>query len=66
MKLVELPVVKQVLETGADDRVYDSLVLAGPIVIAIILIGGRSVLTVGLSLLYVGVFAAYLLYNGQQ
>jgi hypothetical protein len=60
----DLPIVKQVLESGADDRVYDSLVLAGPIVIAVILVAGRTVVTTGVALLYIACFVSYLLYRG--
>lgn len=64
MKPADLPIIKQVLESGAEDRVYDSLVLTGPVIIAVILLVGRSVVTIGLALLYVTVFVSYLAYRG--
>lgn len=64
MNPAELPVIKQVLESGADDRVYDSLVLAGPVIITVILLVGRSVITIGLALLYIALFVSYLSYQG--
>jgi len=64
VNLTDIPVVKQVFESGADDRVYDSLVLAGPILIAVILLVGRSLITLGLALSYVALFVFYLAYKG--
>jgi hypothetical protein len=60
----DLPVVRQVLDSGARDRVYDSLVLAGLPVIVVIVVAGRSALTTGLAALYLALFVSYLAYQG--
>lgn len=64
MKLTEIPLLAAVLESGADDRVFDSLLLLGPLVIVFVAILGRSLLTEAIALTYVGTFVAYVLYRG--
>ncbi|MFB6229037.1 MAG: hypothetical protein ABEH88_10850 [Halobacteriales archaeon] len=43
---------------------YDSLVLGGPPVVVAILAAGRNAATIGLAVLYVGLFVSYLAYRG--
>ncbi|AGN01028.1 hypothetical protein L593_05395 [Salinarchaeum sp. Harcht-Bsk1] len=64
MNLDDLPVVSQVFESGADDRVFDSLLLLGPVVIVLIVLLGRSLLTAVLAVFYLGVFCGYVVYRG--
>lgn len=64
MKLAEIPFVSAVIESGADDRVFDSLLLLGPFVIVFVAALGRSLLTEAVALAYVGAFVAYVLYRG--
>ncbi|MFB6308044.1 MAG: hypothetical protein ABEH35_01820 [Haloarculaceae archaeon] len=64
MNLGDLPVVSAVFEAGADDRVFDSLLLAGPVVIGLIALLGRSIVTEALAVIYIAVFVAYVLYRG--
>ncbi|AGB31588.1 hypothetical protein C488_14015 [Natrinema pellirubrum DSM 15624] len=64
MRLADVPVVGDLLESGAEDRVFDSLLLAGPVLILIIAVLGRSTVTVGLAAAYVLFFVAYVLYRG--
>lgn len=64
MNVTDLPIIRQVVESGADDRVYDALVLAGPLLIVGILLAGRNVVTAGLAGLYVALFVSYLAYRG--
>lgn len=63
MKLKQLPVVAQVVESGAEDRVFDGLLFVGPIVLLVIALFGRSVITQGLAVGYVTVFVAHVLRN---
>jgi hypothetical protein len=64
MNVTDLPIIRQVVESGADDRVYDALVLVGPLVVVGILLLGRNAATVGLAALYVTLFVSYLAYRG--
>ncbi|QLG48220.1 hypothetical protein [Natrinema halophilum] len=64
MTVSDLPVVGQLLESGAEDRVFDGLLLIGPVLIVGIAILGRSVITTGIATTYVLFFVAYILYLG--
>ncbi|SEP95173.1 hypothetical protein [Natrinema salaciae] len=64
MKIGDIPVVGELLESGAEDRVFDSLLLVGPLLILFIAVVGRSVLTTGLAVTYVVFFVVYVLYRG--
>lgn len=64
MRLGDLPLVAYVLESGANDRVFDFLLLVGPAVIVLVAIVGRTLATVGISVAYLVFFVAYVLYKG--
>ncbi|MBZ6493987.1 hypothetical protein [Natrinema longum] len=64
MNVGDVPIVGELLEAGAEDRVFDSLLLIGPLLILVIALVGRSRLTTGLAAAYVGFFAAYVLFRG--
>jgi len=64
MKLGDLPIVSTVFEAGADDRVFDLLLLLGPLVIGLVIVLNRSLLTEALGVAYLGVFVTYVLYRG--
>lgn len=64
MKLRNVPIVSDVFEAGADDRVFDSLLLIGPLVIGLIVLLGHSVVTETLAVAYIAVFITYALYQG--
>lgn len=66
MKPSDLPVVSVVFEAGAEDRVFDSLLLVGPLVIVLVAVLGRSLLTTGLAMGYIAVFVTYVLYRGAR
>jgi hypothetical protein len=59
-----LPLVGPVFEFGAQDRVLDTIMLSGPVVVLAIVVLGRSPLTEALVVLYVTSFVAYVLYSG--
>ncbi|WP_181685439.1 hypothetical protein [Halorhabdus salina] len=68
MTLRELPIVRTISESGADDRVYDGLLLVGPVVIFIVTILStildQSIIAELLALTYIAVFVCYVLYRG--
>jgi hypothetical protein len=66
MKSRDIPVVSAVFEAGADDRVFDSLLLIGPLVIGLIVVLGRSLVTEAIAIAYIAVFVGYTLYRGVQ
>ena len=59
----DLPVVSAVVEAGADDRIFDSLLLIGPLVIGLIVILGRSLVTEAVAIVYIATFVGYTLYR---
>lgn len=59
-----LPLIRFLNEAGPDDRVFDGMLLAGPIIIVIIAIVGRTNLTSGLVWLYIIAIFGYVLYKG--
>jgi len=64
MRVRDVPFVGAVIGSGADDRVFDGMLLAGPLVVAIIAVVGRSPLTVALAGIYIAVFLGHVLYAG--
>jgi hypothetical protein len=64
MKSRDIPVVSAVFEAGADDRVFDSLLLTGPLVIGLIAVLGRSLVTEAVAIAYIAAFVGYTLYRG--
>lgn len=64
MKPGDLPVISNVFEAGADDRIFDSLLLLGPPVIGLVIVLDRSPVTEALAVAYLGVFVTYVLYRG--
>lgn len=66
MKLGDLPVFSYVLGAEADTRVFDSLLLVGPLVIGLVAILGRSLVTEVLAVVYIAVFVTQALYQGTR
>lgn len=66
MNRTDVPVVSHVFESGPDDRMFDSLLLAGPLTIALVAVLGRSWPTVLTASAYISLFVAYVLYQGIQ
>jgi hypothetical protein len=64
MKPENLPYVGAVFRFGARDRVLDSILLAGPVVVLAMAAFGRNLVTVALAALYVLSFVAYVAYKG--
>jgi len=61
MRVDDIPIVSTVFDAGADDRVFDSLLLVGPLVVGLIVVLGRSLFTEALAAAYIAVFVAYVL-----
>lgn len=61
-----MPVVGAVFRFGARDRVLDSILLLGPVVMLAIIFLGRIPLTTGVTALYILSFVGYVLYNGRR
>jgi hypothetical protein len=64
MKPTEFPIVAQVIESGAQDRVFDALLLVGPPVILLIAAVGRSALSIAVAVVYLLAFVGHVLTNG--
>jgi hypothetical protein len=65
MQLTAIPLVGRVFSSGAEDRVLDSLLLLGPGLIAVTILGGRNPVTVGLASAYVLTFVGYVAFLGR-
>ncbi|SFS91628.1 hypothetical protein SAMN04488556_3336 [Halostagnicola kamekurae] len=64
MKIGDLPYVGDPFEGGAEDQVFDSLLLLGPVIIVLIAVDGRSPLTTTVAVAYLLSFVSYVLYRG--
>ncbi|WP_254533392.1 hypothetical protein [Natrinema gelatinilyticum] len=64
MKIDSLPIVGEPLEGGAEDLVFDSMLLLGPVIVVLIAIVGRSALTTTIAVAYLSSFVGYVLYRG--
>lgn len=63
MRFQDLPGFELVTESGPNDRIFDGLLLLGPVVILLAAIAGRNFVTIGLAVSYlVGLFG-YVLYR---
>lgn len=66
MQIEDIPFIGSLLAAGADDRVFDILLLVGPLAILVITILGRTPLSVAIAVAYTGGFLGYILYKGFQ
>lgn len=64
MKVRDVVVVRAMIDAGPNDRIYDAMLLAGPLVVVILAVVGRNPLTVTVALLYLVAFVGYVLYRG--
>jgi hypothetical protein len=64
MQLNDVPVLGMLVEWGADDRVFDALLLLGPLLVVVIAVVGRHSLLVAVSSIYVLVFLLRVAANG--
>ncbi|MDR5655821.1 hypothetical protein RH831_01310 [Halodesulfurarchaeum sp. HSR-GB] len=63
MNPTAIPIVETVFEVGAQDRLFDGLLLIGPVLLALIAVVGRTPLTMALA---GGYIAAFLLHIGHR
>lgn len=56
MNLEQIPIVRHVTAIGPDNRVFDGLLTSGPFIILLVIVFGRNVYTLGLTLGYLLVF----------
>lgn len=64
MKLERIPFIGPLLAAGADDPVFDALLILGPIVIIVITVLGRGLPSILLAVAYTGGFVGYIAYKG--
>lgn len=64
MKIENLPLISQVVAFGPDSRLFDSLLISGPIIVILIAVFGRNVVTLGISISYLLCFVASVVYTG--
>jgi len=63
MQLEDIPVVGPLLNAGADDRVFDALLVLGPVIIIAIALLGRNTASVALAVAYTAGFTVYIGYK---
>ena len=66
MEPTEWPLLNAVLDAGTDDPVFQGLLLAGPLVIGLIVLLGRSPVTTVLAGGYLAVLVGTTIRNGLQ
>lgn len=59
MNLRKFPFFEKIVERGAENYVFNGLLLSGPVLIFLIGIFGRSVFTMILAFLYIFIFIFY-------
>lgn len=66
MDIKNLPIVSQVVSFGPESRLFDSLLIAGPLVVILIVFFGRNVFTLAIASSYLLWFVASVVYTGVQ
>jgi hypothetical protein len=64
--LTRLPIVGEIFAAGSSDPMYDLMMVAGPLLVILVRLVGRTLLTEGLVFLYLLSFVAYLLYRSAR
>lgn len=64
MQLEDIPVIGSLLAAGADDHVFDALLVLGPVVIIAITLLGRNLASITLAVAYTVGFIVYIGYKG--
>lgn len=59
-----IPYIGAVFQFGARDRILDTILLAGPVVILTFVVLGRIPFTTALAGLYIVLFTSYVIYKG--
>ncbi|SFG35765.1 hypothetical protein SAMN04488063_1790 [Halopelagius inordinatus] len=63
MSVEDLPILGPVFDSGADDHVFDGLLLAGPLLLCVLALVGRTRVTTVIAAGYLLVFVGYILYK---
>lgn len=58
-----LPLVGWILESGPDDRVFDALLLTGPLIVALIALLGRSQVVEAIVIVYLVAIVGHVVTN---
>lgn len=66
MNTENVPILGELLSAGPNDRVFDSLLLVGPLLIVVIAIAGRSLPTMLLAIGYLIVFVGYAIFKSVE
>lgn len=64
MQLERIPIIGSLLAAGADNRIFDALLVSGPVVIIAIALLGRNPTSTALAVAYTVGFSVYVGYNG--
>lgn len=64
MRLILGPLVYSLSDAGPADRVFDVMLLGGPLVIVLLATVGRTPVTVAIVAMYLVAFLGYVLYKG--
>ncbi|NEU57855.1 hypothetical protein [Halorussus sp. MSC15.2] len=64
MSADDLPLVGGLFDAGPDDRTFDALLLAGPLLIVVVAVADRSFLTSLLAVGYLVAFVSHTVSNG--
>jgi hypothetical protein len=59
----DVPVLGPLIGAGADDRVFDALLLAGAPLVCLCAVVGRTTATTAIAAAYLAVFVGYTLYK---
>lgn len=63
MNITDLPLVEHVISIGPDSRIFDSLLVSGPLIVVLIVLFGRNTVTFGLAIGYLLLFVAGVVYE---
>lgn len=63
MNLGRIPLVGWILASGPDDRVFDALLLIGPVIIALIALLGRSLVVEAIVVVFLVAIVGHVLTN---
>ncbi|MFB6146549.1 MAG: hypothetical protein ABEJ08_02570 [Halobacteriaceae archaeon] len=63
MKLTDIPFVEDVVSIGPDSRVFDGLLISGPLIVGLIVLVGRNPITFALAVSYLILFVAGVIYR---
>lgn len=66
MKISSFPLAEKVVQSGPNDRIFDSFLLLGPPFIIFIIILGRNILTTTMVSVYLLLFTSYIIYKGTR